>query len=143
MITSVSVFWCFLKFPRHLAHPCQPTYSCVQCLQHFSSHSRFQSSFGFCESENFLFPKIKRIACVSGVAPTGFNVKRLWCLVFSHASGEWFVKTLCLPISWNSIDDQTSPKSVLWIFLLPELQIFAPRIIGIANQVMNCFATQP
>ena len=77
------------------------------------------------------FSIIKRIACVSGVAPTGFNVKRLWCLVFFHASDEWFVKTLCLPISWNLIDDQTPPKSVLWIFLLPELQIFAPRIIGI------------
>ena len=44
--------------------------------------------------------------------------------------------------SWNQSDDQTFPKNILWIFLLPELQLFSPHNTEIANQ-MTCFATRP
>ena len=69
---------------------------------------------------------------------------RLWNLNFSHAIGEWSAKILCLPMnSWNPTDDQIPPKSVLWTFLLPELQRFALMNTGIANQKMTWFATRP
>ena len=77
--TCLPISWCFCKFSCHLTHPHQPTYSSVQCLQHFrldfvftSSLCRFQSSYGcynFCQCEGFILPKINCIACVGGCCP--------------------------------------------------------------------------
>ena len=44
--------------------------------------------------------------------------------------------------SWNPTDNQILPKSVFLTFLLKELRVFAPRNIGVANQMMICFATK-
>ena len=50
-------------------------------------------------------------------------------------------KILCMQMnSRNSTDEQISPKSILWTFILPELQLFVPRNTGIATQMMT-FAT--
>ena len=82
--TCVPVFWCFSKFPRHLTHPCQPTYSfSVRCLQHFKSDFIFTSSLSglqssyccchFCQCDDFLFPKINCLTCAVVVTIIGFN----------------------------------------------------------------------
>ena len=68
---------------------------------------------------------------------------RLWYLNFSHANSKWSAKIHCLPMnSWNTSDNQTPPKSVLWTFLLPELQLFMPWNIRIANQMITYFVTK-
>ena len=84
--TCLPVFWYFSKFPLHLVHPCQPTYSfSVQCFQNFRRDfvftSRlilfgFQSSYGRChffQYKNFLFPKLIVLHNSVVDALTGFN----------------------------------------------------------------------
>ena len=96
----------------------------------------------FANMKTFFFPHINLIAHASvGVTFAGFKhydsflmiVKgflyypfecfqlnplwRLRCLSFSHASGEWPIKILRLPInSWNQTDDQTPTSNNISLF---------------------------
>ena len=69
---------------------------------------------------------------------------RLWYLNFFLASDEWSARELCLPInSWNLIDYQTPPKSILWTFYAASAAAFCAWNTGIANQIMTGFVTRP